>query len=151
MNRSETGASSTRPNVAAVGLPADDGGTIPPSADTGPVDPMGDVDARYLRPADLPVVGAGTATIAVGTSPDVLVAVAKATYRSGVGWHTCVYSGVEAGSTVRVVNVDNDRSIECTTRLRPIDQPQDELVMTSEQFAEIADLTSAPIDVEIRR
>jgi hypothetical protein len=54
------------------------------------------------------------------------------------------------GSRVTVVNVDNNRSIQCTTALRPMDQPQDELVMSAAAFAEIADPSAAPIDVEIR-
>ncbi|MET0146225.1 MAG: hypothetical protein ABW328_15800 [Ilumatobacteraceae bacterium] len=150
VNRSESGATSSRPNVAAVGLPTEDAATSADAPVTVPADPMGEVGARYLEPAEVPAGPRDAAAIVVGTSPDVLVATARATYRSSVGWRTCAFSGVDSGSTVRVVNVDNGRSTQCTTRLRPMTEPQDELVMPPDLFAEIADLTSAPIDIEVR-
>ena len=64
---------------------------------------------------------------------------------------TCVFSGVPSGTHVIVVNVANDRSTECWTALRPIDEPLDELVMSPTAFAAIADPTAAPIHVEIRQ
>ena len=39
----------------------------------------------------------------------------------------------------------------CTTALRPMDQPQTELVMSADAFASIADPSEAPIVVEIRQ
>ena len=140
------------PNVAAVGLPAEDASANDTgSVDTEPVDPMGSVDAGYLAGSSLPP-RAEHVEIAVGHSDDTLVDTAKAIYRRSVGRvDTCLYSGVEAGAHIRVVNVDNGRSIECWTALRPPDAPQDELVMHPDRFSQIADLTSAPIDVEIRR
>ena len=139
-----------RPNVAAVGLPAGDhAGTA--TADTEPVDPMGTVDAGYLEGTPLPP-RPGHVSLAIGSSADTLVATASAIYRRSVGRaDTCLYSGVKAGSTVRVVNIDNGRSGECRTVLRPPDAPPDELVMHPDRFVELADLTSAPIRVEIRQ
>ena len=55
------------------------------------------------------------------------------------------------GSHVVVVNVANGRSTDCWTALRPIDEPQDEMVMSAAGFAAIADPTAAPIHVEIRQ
>ncbi|MET0458177.1 MAG: hypothetical protein ABW195_02950 [Ilumatobacteraceae bacterium] len=148
-NRDPAGTAGSRPNVAAVGLPAADGGTA--AADTEPVDPMGAVEAGYLEGSSLPP-RAEHVPIEFGTSADVLVGSATAIYRRNVGRvDTCLYSGVEAGAHIRVVNADNGRSVECWTALRPPDAPPDELVMHPDRFAEIADLTSAPIDVEIRR
>lgn len=141
----------TRPNVAAVGLAAEDGGAGDAAAPTTPPDPMGDVDARYLAGTPLPPPPEHV-SIAVGSTDDVLVATAQAIYRRSVGRaDTCEFSGVESGELITVVNVDNGRSIECWTALRPADAPASELVMHPDRFIEIADLTSAPIDVEIRQ
>ena len=52
---------------------------------------------------------------------------------------------------ITVVNVDNGRSIECWTARRPADAPDGELVMHPDRFRQIADLTNAPINVEIRQ
>ena len=55
-----------------------------------------------------------------------------------------------SGSRITVVNLDNNRSMTCTTVLAPGDAVG-ELVMSTSTFAGIADLTDAPISVEIRR
>jgi hypothetical protein len=141
-------SASPRPNVAAVGLAAEGGA---PSSSLAPVDPMGDVRPQYLdgtavaeRPAP--------ATPVVGTSEGRVVATATAIFRRAItDRRTCAFSGVPSGSRITVVNVDNNRSIECMTVLRPMNQPPHELVMSAAAFAEIADPASAPIDVEIRQ
>jgi hypothetical protein len=140
--------SSTRPNVAAVGLAAEE---VAEPTTAAAVDPMGDVTPQYLdgtavveRPAPVSPV--------VGTSAGHVVATTTAVFRRALtDSRTCLYSGVPSGSYITVVNVDNNRSIECWTSLRPMDQSQVELVMGAAAFAEIADPTSAPIDVEIRQ
>jgi hypothetical protein len=138
---------SPRPNVAAVGAAVDDAAL---QVAHTPIDPMGTVGPQYLdgtaAPADRPEPVAPV----VGTADDRVVATATAIFRRKVTGGTCLFNGVPVGSRVRVVNVDNDRSIRCTTVLRPMDQPQDELVMSAAAFAEIADPSAAPIDVEIR-
>ena len=138
----------SRPNVAAVGLAAEDG-----SGSAGPttaVDPMGDVDARYLNGPPLPPPA--HVPIAVGATDEVVVATAQAIYRQSVGRaDTCAFNGIEPGELITVVNVDNGRSIECWTARRPVDAPRGELVMHPERFRHIADLTNAPINVEIRQ
>ena len=55
-----------------------------------------------------------------------------------------------SGSTIIVVNLDNNRSVRCTTVLSPGAVTGD-LIMHTSSFASIADLTDAPISVEIRR
>ena len=146
VNQDDSGAG---PNVAAVGLAAENGGTGATGAAT-PADPMGDVDARYLAGSPL-TPSPEHVEIAVGSTEDVLVATARATYRRSVRADTCAFSGVGAGERITVVNVDNGRSIECRTVLRSPDAPAGELVMHPDRFLQIADLTSAPIDVEIRQ
>jgi hypothetical protein len=146
VNRDDDGS---RPNVAAVGLAAEDaaGG----AASTTAVDPMGDVDARYLDGQPLPPAPVHV-PIAVGSTDEVVVATAQAIYRRSVGTvDTCAFNGVEPGELITVVNVDNGRSIECRTARRPVDAPHGELVMHPDRFRHIADLTNAPINVEIRQ
>ena len=73
----------SRPNVAAVGLAAEDAaaGTAAP---TTSVDPMGDVDARYLDSTPLPPPPEHV-PVAVGSTDEVVVATAQAIYRRSVG------------------------------------------------------------------
>ncbi len=75
---------------------------------------------------------------------------ATATFRSNVADGICVAAGMTSGSRITVVNLDNNRSVSCTTVLAPGNLP-DNLVMNTDAFASIADLTDAPISVELRR
>jgi hypothetical protein len=137
-----------RPNVAAVGLAADNAsGRDTGRAGGGPpasLDPMGAPDPLFLD--DEPAAPAPEhVSVAVGTE-DGAVATALATYsRSVANSDACPFNGVAAGTTVKVVNPDNGRSIECVTA--PADG--DELVLHPDLFLLLADLTTAPVPVEI--
>jgi hypothetical protein len=137
----------SRPNVAAVGLADQSPHRNRRAADGGPtttVDPMGVPDPLFLddEPAAPPPEHASAA---VGTD-DVVVATPMATYsRSVADGDTCPFDGVAAGTTVTVVNPDNGRSLECVT----VPSDGDELVLHPDRFILIADLTTAPIPVEI--
>ena len=63
----------------------------------------------------------------------------------------CLFAGVAPGEKVTVVNVDNGRSTECRTGAQQPDAPAGELVMHPDRFLQIADLMSAPVDIEIRQ
>lgn len=140
---------STRPNVAAVGAAVADA-AVPVTRVT--LDPMGDVNPQYLdAPAPATAPALTLSAPVVGDGDGVAVAAVTAIFRRSIGdAETCIYSGVPDGSQIVVVNVANDRSVECWTTLRPIDEPQRELVMSAAAFAAIADPTAAPIHVEIR-
>jgi hypothetical protein len=137
-NRPDSGA----PSVAVAGLEVDQSPDDPLPADDG-------------EPADAPVfldgptspVGAGVAEIAVPPAPATERIAARATFRSDVPIGACRFAGGGNGQAITVVNVDNNRSITCTTLLAP----GPELVMHPDLFAQIADLTDAPVPVEIRR
>jgi hypothetical protein len=94
--------------------------------------------------------GASQNEIAIPSRPLVDRVTAKATFRSTVPDGTCIVAGLSSGIPITVVNLDNDRSMTCTTILAP-GTAVDELVMPTSAFATIADLTDAPISVEIRR
>ncbi len=147
INRDEAGT--TRPNVAAVGLPA---GASPSTPSVGTsIDPMGTVEPLYLSEDDSPDA-APVPSVAVGSSEDRLVATGTAIYRRQVGGTgTCLFNGAGVGELVTVVNVANGRSVQCRTSPRQPGAPANELVLHPDAFRTIADLTSAPIDVEIRQ
>ena len=140
---------SVRPNVAAVGAPAVD---IVESATPVTVDPMGEVGPQFLAAAAASAAPATSTVVpVVGTGDGPIVGTGSAIFRRSVrDARTCLYSGVPGGSHVVVVNVANDRAVECWTVPRRNDQPRDEVVLSAAGFAEIADPTAAPIHVEIR-
>jgi hypothetical protein len=145
-NRSEE--SSTRPNVAAVGLDpgqADDdagGAAIP--------DPLGTSGAAYLEPVSI-TAAPDAVEIHVGTTPDDPVATARASYRrTSVRFDTCEFNGLRSGQEVTVVNVANGRSTTCTI-MREDGLAEGELLLSQGRFQRIAELIAAPVHVEIRK
>jgi hypothetical protein len=153
VNRDDEQAPSGRPNVAAVGLAAEDappstsatGGETP--TETTEADPMGDVDPLFVD--EQPTAPDGKdAAVAVGDAEHDLLATADATYsRSVAPGEGCPFNGVSAGTRVMVLNPANGRSIECVTG--PSDG--DELVLHPDQFVLLAGLDTAPVPVEIRQ
>ena len=152
-NQPDSGA----PNVATAGIAVGDGS---PEDD----DPASETDAGLTSASDAetgaaPVfldgptaqVGAGVAEIAVPIAPGAERITIDATFRSNVVVAgVCRVPGLGNGQPITVVNLNNNRSITCTTSLTPADAAP-ELVMHPELFSQIADLTDAPIPVEIRR
>jgi hypothetical protein len=139
---------SVRPNVAAVGAPV-----VDVAASTTPVtiDPMGDVGPQFLASGPATPPAATPVVPVVGTDERASVASASAIFRRSVrDPRTCLYSGVPGGSLIEVVNVANDRAVECWTSPRTTEEPRDEVVLSAAGFAEIADPTAAPIHVEVR-
>jgi hypothetical protein len=141
--------SSTSPNLAVTGIdPGVDAPTavpIQPATDDG----LDDVAPVFLE-GPTSAAGAGQAEIAIPAKPLIDGVIAKATFRSALAEGTCIVPGMTSGSKITVVNLANNRSVNCTTMLAPGNRPGD-LVMSTNAFAGIADLTDAPISVEIRR
>ena len=147
-NRSDDGSASSRPNVAAVGIDPGraDGGA---SVGNAGFDPMGTSGAAYLDPP-VSAAAAAPADVVIGTSGESVVATARATYKRSIYGGTCHFNGAPGGADVTIVNVANGRSIECTTERR--DGIEDGyLLMSQAGFQRIAELTAAPIHVEIRK
>jgi len=114
-----------------------------------PDDRLDDVAPVFLE-GPTSAAGAGQAAIAIPAKPLIEGIVTRASFRSTVANGTCIVSGITSGSNVTVVNLANNRSVSCTTMLAPGNASGD-LVMHTKAFASIADLTDAPISVEIRR
>jgi hypothetical protein len=140
--------SSTSPNLAVAGI--DPVGEGSPTGETQTsLDGLDDVAPVFLE-GPTSAAGAGQSEIAIPAKPLIEGVTAKATFRSTVADGTCVLAGMTSGSRITVVNLDNNRSVRCTTVLAPGNAAGD-LVMHTSAFATIADLTDAPISVEIRR
>ena len=61
---------------------------------------------------------------------------------------TCLASNIATGTEITVVNLNNGRSVTCiATRVYSTDETG--LILFTDTFAQIADLTDAPIPVEI--
>jgi hypothetical protein len=96
-------------------------------------------------------VGSGLAEIAVPAPPAVARVSTTATFRNSVtGRDTCVVPGLLDGGTVTVVNLDNGHRVTCAATFVP-GNLGDEILLSRHAFSQLADLTDAPIPVEIRR
>jgi hypothetical protein len=92
-----------------------------------------------------------TADVAVQAQPAIAPLRLAATYLSTVpGTRSCMLRGLESGRTITVTNLDNGRSITCVTLLAPATQ-RDDIVLHTSSFEQLADLTEAPIPVEVRQ
>jgi hypothetical protein len=141
--------SSTSPNLAVAGIdPGIDAPTTVPTR-TAVDDGLDDVAPVFLE-GPLSAAGAGQSEIAIPAKPLVDGVIAEATFRSSLAAGTCIAADMTSGTRVTVVNLANNRSVSCTTVLAPGNRAG-ALVMDTDAFASIADLTDAPIPVEIRR
>lgn len=93
----------------------------------------------------------GASEIAVPARPATEILLADATYRSTIaGTRTCFAIGIPSGTEITVINVENKHATTCVVTFAPATQ-RDALVMQTEQFLELADLSDAPIPVEIHQ
>ncbi len=163
--QSDTGA----PNVATVGIEVADADVSPVALDPAVTDPVTTptVVATTVAPAPVtppptidnapPVFLDGPSTAGavgppvVGTTPAPAVATitSRATYRSTVSpADTCLVSDIATGTRITVMNLDNGHSVECVAT-RVYASAAEGIVLSTDTFAKIADLTDAPIPVEI--
>jgi len=149
-----TSENSSEPKLAVAGIDADVDVAADPSTSGQNVAANVDAGTDEAPPVFLDgptsAAGAGLSAIAVPARPLIDGITAKATFRSSVSNGTCIAPGLASGTKITVVNLDNNRSMTCTTVLSPGSTVGD-LVMRTSAFATIADLTDAPISVEIRR
>ena len=92
----------------------------------------------------------GVAEIAVPTADESDSIFAQATFLSTVpDTRTCLAKVIPPGQTVTVINLDNLRSTICRISLAPTSQRAD-IVLHTNNFVGLADLTDAPISVQVR-
>ena len=83
-------------------------------------------------------------------NPDALeTIITRATYGEFSGTDVCLARDVTTGQVITVINLDNNRTITCRVTLAPATQLAG-LVLQTDQFTALADLTDAPIPVQIR-
>lgn len=121
------------------------------ASDNGPSRPplvASDADPTFLDgPSADP--NPGIAEVAVPARPETAPIRLEASYRSTVaGQRTCLVKAQESGLSVSVTNLDNGRSITCVTSVAPFSQTAD-IVLHTDTFSLLADLTEAPITVEL--
>ena len=130
-------------------IPADDDTMI--ASDNGPSRPPlveSDAEPTFLDgPAADP--NPGVAEIAVPARPETPPIRLAASYRSTVaGQRSCLVKDLTSGLSVTITNLDNGRSITCVTSLASFSQTAD-IVLHTDAFSLLADLTEAPITVEL--
>lgn len=114
---------------------------------------MGTVSGAFLeRPETAPErsrVPTEPVSVATQAAPHGTVVAGRATYRSTVPGHSvCLVSGAPVNTRITVTNVNNGRSITCTASPLPATS-RDDVVLHTMSFTEIADLTDAPVPVEL--
>jgi hypothetical protein len=145
-----TSEGSSAPNLAVAGIDAGADVVVEPGAPLVGAGVTFEAGPPVFLDGPASAAGAGQSAIAVPAKPLIEGVPAQATFRGNVQRGNCIVSGPTSGSEITVVNLDNNRSVTCTVVLAP-GTVAGELVMNTSAFATIADLTDAPISVEIRR
>ena len=143
--------SSGAPNIATAGVVIENG-TRADAADlsTGDDDDVAGLGAHDPVFLEGPAAQPGAVgDIAVPAPPSEEVRLASATYRSTVGRRSCLVPFVPSGSQLTIVNLDNNRRTTCVAIYSPASEVED-VVLHTDTFLELADLTDAPIPVEFR-
>jgi hypothetical protein len=132
------------------------------------------IAGTFADAADTPAATAPAATNALGTAPvgyltgttvasdnePVQIAIPKlqeavkgrATFSSEITattqCHANYVAGIPFNATLTVTNLDNSRSVQCVASIAGA-EPEVEVVLAVDTFAQIADLTDAPVPVAI--
>ena len=127
--------------------------TLPAAAPdrSGPqgTDPMGTTPAAFLEPSGT-VAPDDPATIAIPRLPDAVEGRATFTrsIRKVTSCQVKASVGAPFGIAVTVTNLDNSRSVQCINDVGGA-EPDHEIVLNADAFSEIADLTDAPVHVQL--
>ena len=131
--------------VNSVGVP----GTDPAATDPADTDPLGTAPVGFLTGSTVPDDNQ-PARIAVPLLPPAVKG--EATFSSDIAettrCHANTSSGVPFNATITVTNLDNSRSIQCVASVGG-EETDSDVVLPTATFAQIADLTDAPVPVQI--
>lgn len=93
--------------------------------------------------------GATPSTVVIAVPTEQRSASGRASYRSTItSPDLCVATPAPFGRRVKVMNLNNGRSVTCRAAISPVGSPV-EVVLHTSAFVQIADLVNAPIPVEI--
>lgn len=112
-------------------------------------DPMGTAPAAFLESTGT-VAPDEPATIAIPRLPDAVDG--RATFTRSIRKVTSCQVDAEVGApfgiAITVTNLDNSRSVQCLNDVGGAD-PDHQIVLHADAFAQIADLTDAPVPVRL--
>jgi hypothetical protein len=124
-----------------------------PVATPAPQRSMGTVGGAFLESPEIPAerprtTGEPIAVAVPAARPGTFVS-ARATYRSSVpSTSVCLVADAPHGARVTITNVDNGRSITCIASVSSLGS-RDPVIVHTDSFTQIADLSDAPIHAEI--
>ncbi len=148
LNRGGDAAEPTTTMVGTVPPVGDDAASAPPAADGEPSagDVMGTPPVAFLEGSDHE--GSDEpATIAIPRVPQSISG--NGTFSNGITRvDQCRVTGVPFNAVVTVTNLDNSRSVQCFASIGG-PEPDHMVVMHTDAFSQIADLTDAPIPVRV--
>lgn len=157
-DRDSSESTSEVPEVTMVGgAPAVGGAATSPVPTTGP-----DADDTADAPAGTDAMGTAPVAYLDGTVPPddddpPTIAIPRerrsitgsATFRRGIeSPEICQVLGVPYQATVTITNLDNSRSVQCRVTITSADQ-RDDVILHTDAFTQIADITDVPVPVEI--
>jgi hypothetical protein len=134
-----------------VGTPAPAGGTAgaasPVTEAPDDTDALGTAAAGYLSGTTVPG-DVDAAQIAVPRLPESVKGMATFSSEIDSTLRCHANSAVPFNATITVTNLDNSRSVQCVSSIGGT-QPESTVVLATATFAQIADLTDAPVPVQI--
>ncbi len=149
LNRGDS-TDATQPLVTPAGAVAP-GATPPPtrSADPAATNALGTAPVGYLAGDTVPASNA-PARIATPRQQESVKGTASFSSEidSTLRCQARVSGGVPFNATLTVTNLDNSHSVQCIASIGGA-EPDEDVILAPETFAEIADLTDAPVPVEI--
>ena len=120
---------------------------VPTTESPEDTDPLGTASAGYLSGTTVPA-DVGAAQIAVPRLPESVKGMAS--FSSDIDSTLRCHASAEVpfNATITVTNLDNSRSVQCVSSIGG-EPPEETVVLATATFAQIADLTDAPVPVQI--
>jgi hypothetical protein len=150
LNRDGAG-DATPPGITLVGTQPQGGSapSVTQSTDPAATDALGTAPVGYLSGTTIPVSNQ-PARIAIPRERDGVKGTASfsSAIDSTLRCQAKVSRGVPFNATITVTNLDNSRSVKCIASIGG-PEPDEDVILAPDTFAEIADLTDAPVPVEI--
>jgi len=145
LNR-ESAATSNAPTVGAAGVEV----AIDISGNTAPItEPYEPEQPSFVGGDDEPATP-GVVNVAVPPPPDANEALAKASFkRFSVGSRQCTTLLAPDGALLTVLNIDNGQTTTCTNTYGMAIPAGADIVLHTDVFGEIGDLSDAPVPVRV--
>ena len=148
LNRGDDTASSPAVTVIGTvgGSVAEGGSPVDPADVPSATDSMGTTAVGFLD-GTVPAHDADPATIAIPRPPQSINGTGSFQRRLP-SVAVCIAKSAPFNSRITVTNRDNSRSVQCINNIRAV-EPDADVILHADAFLQIADLTDAPIPVQI--